>query len=163
MKAAGNDEDQSGAAAVEFAFVMPILFMLVFGIIEFGFIFNRWISVTHAAREGARLLAVGVVEDSTPSDCRRAVPPGPPCLFEGAELRAEEGTPRVGSAVDCEGGNAETSEPAPPARDEVVMSDGSREVSMTCTTNYNLRLFKLLPIRDNVVLRSTATMRREGA
>lgn len=47
-----NAED--GAAAVEFALVLPVLILLVFGIVEFGLVFNRWLSVTHAAREGVR-------------------------------------------------------------------------------------------------------------
>ena len=58
MSTLGRTKDQSGAAAVEMALVLPILLLLVFGIIEFGFIFNRYISVTHAAREGARQMAI---------------------------------------------------------------------------------------------------------
>jgi hypothetical protein len=56
----GRTNNEHGAAAVEMALVLPILLLLVFGIIEFGFIFNRYISVTHSAREGVRLLALGV-------------------------------------------------------------------------------------------------------
>ena len=51
-------KNEQGAAAVEFAFVLPILLLLVFGIIEFGLVFNRYISVTHAAREGVRVYAL---------------------------------------------------------------------------------------------------------
>lgn len=51
-------KSEDGASAVEFALVLPILLLLVFGIIEFGFIFNRWITVTHAAREGVRVYAL---------------------------------------------------------------------------------------------------------
>jgi Flp pilus assembly protein TadG len=54
----GLTKNEDGAAAVEMALVLPILLLLVFGIIEFGFIFNRYISVTHAAREGARQMAI---------------------------------------------------------------------------------------------------------
>jgi Flp pilus assembly protein TadG len=50
--------DQRGAAAIEFALVLPILLLLLFGIIEFGFVINSWISVTHAAREGVRVYAL---------------------------------------------------------------------------------------------------------
>ncbi|MPZ71426.1 MAG: pilus assembly protein [Actinobacteria bacterium] len=50
---------QRGAAAVEMAIVLPLLLLLVFGIVEFGLIFNRWITVTHSAREGVRQLALG--------------------------------------------------------------------------------------------------------
>ncbi|MEA2508083.1 MAG: hypothetical protein QOG21_165 [Actinomycetota bacterium] len=53
-----NPRSERGAAAVEFALVMPLLFLLVFGIIEFGFIFNKELSVTHSAREGVRVYAL---------------------------------------------------------------------------------------------------------
>ncbi len=39
--------------------VVPLLAVLVFGIIDFGRIFQSWITVTNAAREGARLGATG--------------------------------------------------------------------------------------------------------
>jgi Flp pilus assembly protein TadG len=44
---------------VEFAVVLPLLLTMLFGIIEMGFVFNRWITVTHAAREGVRRMSVG--------------------------------------------------------------------------------------------------------
>lgn len=47
-----------GAAAVEFALVLPLLLMLVFGIVDFGRLFFAQVSVTQAAREGARLAAL---------------------------------------------------------------------------------------------------------
>jgi Flp pilus assembly protein TadG len=49
---------EEGAAAVEFAIVAGLFFMLVFGIIDFGFGFYTWNGTTHAAREGARKAAV---------------------------------------------------------------------------------------------------------
>ena len=48
-----------GAAAVEFALVFPLLLLIVFGIIDFGRALNAQITLTQAAREGARLDAVG--------------------------------------------------------------------------------------------------------
>jgi Flp pilus assembly protein TadG len=48
-----------GAAAVEFALVLPLLLLLVFGIIDFGRALNAQITLTQAAREGARLAALG--------------------------------------------------------------------------------------------------------
>jgi Flp pilus assembly protein TadG len=48
-------KEQNGAAAVEFAIVASIFFMLVFGIIDFGFGFHTWNGSAHAAREGARV------------------------------------------------------------------------------------------------------------
>jgi hypothetical protein len=48
-----------GAAAVEFALLLPLLLLLVFGIIDFGRALNAQITLTQAAREGARLDALG--------------------------------------------------------------------------------------------------------
>jgi Flp pilus assembly protein TadG len=53
-RAAGD----SGAALVEFAFVMGLLFLLIFGIITFGLILSFKQDVTRAAAEGARAGAV---------------------------------------------------------------------------------------------------------
>jgi Flp pilus assembly protein TadG len=44
---------------VEFALVLPLLLLIVFGIIDFGRALNAQITLTQAAREGARLDAVG--------------------------------------------------------------------------------------------------------
>lgn len=58
---------ERGAAVVEFALVLPLLILLVFGIIEFGRAYNLYLGVTHAAREGARIASVrngtGVTDD----------------------------------------------------------------------------------------------------
>jgi Flp pilus assembly protein TadG len=42
----------------EFALVMPVLLMILFGIIEFGFAFRRSQSLEAAAREGGRLASL---------------------------------------------------------------------------------------------------------
>jgi Flp pilus assembly protein TadG len=47
--------EQEGAALVEFALVAPLLLVIVAGIVDFGFLFQRYEVVTNAAREGARL------------------------------------------------------------------------------------------------------------
>ena len=47
-------KSQSGASAVEFAIVLPILVLLVFGIIEFSVAFYDKAMITNASREGAR-------------------------------------------------------------------------------------------------------------
>ena len=58
-RAAGNLPRDRGAAAVEFALLFPVLLLIVFGIIDFGRALNAQITLTQAAREGARLAAVG--------------------------------------------------------------------------------------------------------
>jgi Flp pilus assembly protein TadG len=54
---------ERGQNLVEFALMSPLLFLLVFGIIDFGIGLHSWITVTNAAREGARLAAVHATED----------------------------------------------------------------------------------------------------
>jgi len=50
--------NQKGQAFVEFALVLPILLLLVFGIIQFGILFNNYLTLTDAVRAGARQAAV---------------------------------------------------------------------------------------------------------
>lgn len=54
---------ERGATAVEFAVILPILIVLVFGIIAFGFGFARWVALTNGAREGARYMAINSAGD----------------------------------------------------------------------------------------------------
>ena len=51
--------DDRGSSAVEFALVVPLLVTLIVGMIQFGVVYNAYLGVTHAAREGARMAAVG--------------------------------------------------------------------------------------------------------
>lgn len=54
----GRNGDQRGAAAVEFAIVLPLLILLVFGIVQFSILYNRKQGLHAAAREGARLASL---------------------------------------------------------------------------------------------------------
>lgn len=49
---------EEGVAAVEFALIAPLLFVLTFGIIEFGLLLFDKAVVTNASREGARAAIV---------------------------------------------------------------------------------------------------------
>lgn len=51
--------NERGAAATEFALLLPVFLMILFGIIEFGMIMYGREVVTNAAREGAR---AGIVQ-----------------------------------------------------------------------------------------------------
>lgn len=53
-------EDQRGASAVEFAIILPLLLVFLFGIIEFSIMFYDKAVITNASREGAR---AGIVFD----------------------------------------------------------------------------------------------------
>ncbi|MBU3628874.1 TadE/TadG family type IV pilus assembly protein [Polynucleobacter sp. AP-Reno-20A-A9] len=48
----------SGVAAVEFALILPLLMMIVFGIINYGILLYDQAVITNAAREGARWGAI---------------------------------------------------------------------------------------------------------
>jgi Flp pilus assembly protein TadG len=56
---------ERGTAVVEFALVAPLLFLLVFGIIEFGRVLNAYNQVTQLAGQGARAAAVNRNPDNS--------------------------------------------------------------------------------------------------
>lgn len=58
---------EAGGAAVEFAFLAPILAMLVGGIIEVGNLTQVGMLASNAAREGARYAAVSDAADVKPA------------------------------------------------------------------------------------------------
>ncbi len=51
--------DEAGVAAIEFAFVMPILVLMLTGIIQFGILMFTQNQMTNVARETTRRIAVG--------------------------------------------------------------------------------------------------------
>lgn len=64
-----------GAAAVEFALVLPLLLLIVLGIIDFGRAYNMQIALSQGAREGVRVLALnGSTTDATARTEQAAYP-----------------------------------------------------------------------------------------
>lgn len=59
---------ERGAVAVEFALLAPVLVMLLLGIAEFGRAYNAQITLTNAAREGVRVMAI----NNSQTDARTA-------------------------------------------------------------------------------------------
>jgi Flp pilus assembly protein TadG len=62
--------NERGAAAVEFALILPLLILLVFGIAYFSIGYNRKQGLQAAAREGARL---GALPQTTTSEIQSKV------------------------------------------------------------------------------------------
>ena len=62
MKRLGRKQRRA-AAAVEMALITPFLLTMLFGIIEYGWVFTVRQTLTQAAREGARLAIVAGVSD----------------------------------------------------------------------------------------------------
>jgi hypothetical protein len=70
---------EAGTALVELALVLPLLFLLLFGMLDFGKAFNYWIDDTHLANLGARWAVVNKN-------------PGAPALTLQQHIRAQANT-----------------------------------------------------------------------
>jgi Flp pilus assembly protein TadG len=55
VSALGLLRSERGANVIEMAIVLPLLLLLILGIAEFGFLFQRYVVLTNAAVEGARV------------------------------------------------------------------------------------------------------------
>ncbi len=56
-------KQEKGNSIVEFALLAPILLLLLFGLVDFGRVFDAWVVTTNAAREGARYAASYASQD----------------------------------------------------------------------------------------------------
>lgn len=92
---------EKGANLVEFAILAPFLILLLFGIIEFAWVFATNLDVKHGAREGARITAVNTPDtgnvDLAAEICSRM-------NIVGSDTAttitwASDGTPAVGEGV----------------------------------------------------------------
>jgi Flp pilus assembly protein TadG len=52
-------KDDKGQSMVEFALVIPLLLIILIGIIEFGFLFSSYLTLTNASREAVRVVSLG--------------------------------------------------------------------------------------------------------
>src|SRR3982751_4418754 len=57
-----------GQSLVEFALVLTPLFLVLLGIIQFGFIFNSYVTLTNSAREGARSGTIFICDPADSKD-----------------------------------------------------------------------------------------------
>ena len=142
----GYLRDESGVALVEFALVLPILLVILFGVLDFGKAFNYWIDETHLSNTGARWAVV----NKNPSGGSVSLQQYIRQQANTAELR-NGGTASIGSGLQvCITFPAGTSNVGDPVRVQV-------------STTYNWIPF--LGDRINVAstpLRGTATMRLEA-
>ena len=75
MRRARGRHAQRGAALVEAAIIIPVLFLIVFAVIDFGNVFYQYISVRQGVREGAREAAITTIPgDGTWGSCSIATP-----------------------------------------------------------------------------------------
>lgn len=66
-------KNEQGQTMTEFALVLPILVVLLFGIIQFGIAFNNYVTLTDAVRAGARKAAVSRNKSDPAGECMAAV------------------------------------------------------------------------------------------
>jgi Flp pilus assembly protein TadG len=65
--------DEQGQTMTEFAIVLPILCLFLFGVIQFGILFNNYVTLTDAVRAGARKAAVSRQTSDPAGVCRAQV------------------------------------------------------------------------------------------
>lgn len=134
--------DDRGAAAVEFALVVPVLLMVVFGIINYGVVFAQQISLNNAARQGVRF---GVVDGR---DCTQI-------QNETRDAVATLGMPAASPAVTI----TRNGSPAPCPRPCAGSAPGdSIKVQLTYTSNL---LVPMPPFPNSINLSGAGVMRCE--
>jgi Flp pilus assembly protein TadG len=65
--------DERGAEAVEFALVVPMFLVLVFGVVDFGYMINHDTMINNASREGARQGALNPVANDIECTVRQSL------------------------------------------------------------------------------------------
>jgi Flp pilus assembly protein TadG len=65
--------DERGQTMAEFAIVLPILVVLLFGIVQLGILFNNFVTLTDAVRAGAREASVARQSANPAGDATAAV------------------------------------------------------------------------------------------
>ena len=136
--------DDTGAELIELAIVLPILLLVVAGIMDFGFLFQRYEVVTNAAREGARV----------------AVLPG----YGTADVQA-----RVQSYLTASGLTATPTVP-PPVIGTVLLPSGLSVTTVTVNVQYPSQFSFIGPIAamiggtgwGTITLQANSVMRVEG-
>ena len=126
--------DRRGAAMVEFALIAPVLVLLLFALMEYGWMFFRVSQVNGAARHGVR---AAVRPDATTTEVNNAVD----LIMNQAGFASSAYTVQIGSLNAAIGGN----------------------VSVTVTLPYSkvaLTHFPLLPTPTQI--RGWAVMAKEG-
>jgi hypothetical protein len=79
-----GEQRERGAALLEFALILPLLAMLVFGIIEFGVIWSDQIGLRGGTRDAGRAAAVGNVASASTT-----------CSLTGGGATANDNTKRL--------------------------------------------------------------------
>ena len=105
-----------GAAAVEFALVVPIFLLLVFGIINFGWLFGQNLALSNAARQAARF---GVVQSN---DCNAVKSQAISAAAPLVSISASDVSVSSPTAAACSGATKACAGSAPDANVTVTLT-----------------------------------------
>lgn len=131
---------EQGQDLVEYALVLPLFILLVLSVIEFGYLFLQYNTVTNAAREGAR---AGIISPSTACDLA--------CVDARARAAAESF-----AAAGLDPAKLDVTIPRPPTDATTI------RVTVRYTTGFmTIPLMAIIGSDADIVLQSTATMTRE--
>jgi Flp pilus assembly protein TadG len=143
QKAGGRLRREDGQALVEFAVVLPVLLMIVTGIIQFGLLFNKYITLTDAARNGAQTLAIG----------RGLSNPCDPAVLQTVQsgsatgLTAAQVTPSFSSGSDFCGTGTYTYNTSGNANGTEIQGD---QATVTATQPFTLSVFGMGLVQMNL-------------
>src|SRR6201984_2856509 len=77
--------NEQGQAMTEFALVLPVLALILFAVIQFGIVFNNYVTLTDATRAGARKAAVSRDDPNREADVMAAAQ-NPASDLDGSKL-----------------------------------------------------------------------------
>lgn len=126
--------EESGASAVEFAIVSTVLFLVLFGIIQFGMAFNRSQGLEAAAREGGRLAATGATYSEIATRVRESQ-----SLFTSSDVVVTTTPASSGSGKPCSsagiGGLVTVTATVPPGSRYAIAIPlwGNRQINYTAS------------------------------
>ena len=132
--------EEAGQSLVEFAIVLPLFLVIVYGVLDFGIAVNYWMDENHLAASGARLAVVNYTPSSgTPADYIKS-------QAETEELR-NGATVQITHPDGCDAGDPITVTVSYPYQWMSFLTDGS--------------LVEAFGIDATTTIRGSATMRLE--
>lgn len=137
-----------GASLVEFALIAPVLFLVLFGVIEFGMALNDYQSIRHGVRDGARQAVVQQYDSEdgsctaidAPTDVKRVICITKDRIGLGDDVRVQVVYDLTGAGVSGNFGS----------------------ISVCAQRNIN-PFTGAIPAIDGISLKSSIEMRLEGA
>jgi X-X-X-Leu-X-X-Gly heptad repeat protein len=148
------DREERGAALVEFALALPLLLVVLAGIVDFGFTFQRYEVITNAAREGARMASLPGYDQNSVDQRVRAY------VANGIGTAASQAPAMPSGAVTLTAGTI-----------PIPVGGGTKNVpTVLVTVTYNHNFLLLGPVLSlinqtwggTIVLTATSQMRVES-